>query len=108
MADEFAGTLREYIRIERTLPARDGLGAASAETAMVGEFWAAVDAQNTGVISAAESHIAMPKWRFLLRQTDQILPGDRLTWGGRIMTVRTVSEDRKLLPKTIVEAEEIR
>lgn len=108
MGSEFAGILREYIRVERAISSRDDLGGASSETELVGEFWAAAEAQKPAELSSAESHSAMPRWRFLLRQTDQILPGDTLIWSARKLLIRTVSEDRRLLPKTIVEAEEMR
>ena len=108
MTAEFAGRLREYIRIERPLQTRDALGSASTEKGIVGEYWAAMEARDGAEISSAGSHSAMQRWKFWLRQPDKILPGDTLIWSGREMLVRTVSEDRRLLPKTILEAEERR
>lgn len=108
MAGEFAGMLRERIRIERISAERDSLASSSDATLLVGEFWAAIEAQGAAREASAESHAAMQRWRFILRQTDKILPGDRLIWSGRNMLIRIVSEDRRLLPKTIVEAEEVR
>ena len=108
MGAEFAGMLRERIRIERFATERDALASSSDETELIGEFWATVEAQGAAQETSAESRAAMQSWRFILRQTDQILPGDRLIWSGRNMLIRTVSEDRRLLPKTIVEAEETR
>ena len=108
MTAEFAGRLREYVRVERPLSPRDALGSTPAEKQLVGEYWAAIEAQPSAEISSADSHSAMQRWKFWLRQTDKILPGDTLIWSGREMLVRTVSEDRRLLPKTILEAEERR
>ncbi len=108
MSAEFAGVLRERIRIERPSAAGDSLASGSTETELVGEFWAAIEAQGAGSEATAESRSAMQRWRFILRQTDKILPGDRLIWSERNMLIRTVSEDRRLLPRTILDAEEIR
>ncbi|MEP2987656.1 MAG: head-tail adaptor protein [Parasphingorhabdus sp.] len=108
MKTEFAGVLRERIRIERLSAALDGLASGSSETELVAEFWAAIEAQGAGSEANAGSRSAMQRWRFILRQTDKILPGDRLIWSGRNMLIRSVSEDRRLLPRTILDAEEIR
>lgn len=108
MGAEFSGILRDRIRIERTVAERDSIASGSVETEFVGAFWAAMEAQATGWESVAESRSALQQWRVTLRQTNDILPGDWLIWSGRKMLVRSVAEDRRLLPKTILHAEEIR
>ena len=50
----------------------------------------------------------MPGWRFVLRETQAIKPGDRLIWGGRVMVVDSVILEHRLIPKTILHAEESR
>lgn len=108
MGTEFAGILRDHIRIERAVADRDAIASGSVETEWVGSFWAAIEADDIGPESRAESRSGMPQWRVTLRQTDDILPGDWLIWSGWKMRVRSVSEDRRLLPKTILHAEEVR
>lgn len=108
MAREFSGILRERITIERQRAGRDGLGSAEALFDMVGVFWAAAEARGGGRDAEAESRSALPRWRFILRETQAIKPGDRLLWGGRIMTISSVVLEHRLIPKTILLAEEKR
>lgn len=108
MAGEFAGTLRDHIRIERIVNARDALGAASDQVELVGEFWVAGEAIGSGAESQGESRSAMPRWRFTLRRTNLILVGDQVIWKGRTMVIQSVSADLRFIPKTIILAEEKR
>lgn len=105
---EFSGLLREHIRIERQQSQRDTIGSATDQNQIIGEYWAAAEPVGTGDTISAESRSALPRWRFTLRQTDAIAPGDRLFWGGREMVVRTISADHRFIPKTLLQAEEIR
>jgi head-tail adaptor len=94
--------------IERQSAGRDGLGSAEALFDTVGVFWAAAQALNSGGEAEAESRTALPRWRFYLRETQAIKPGDRLVWGGRTMTISSVVLEYRLIPKTILLAEEKR
>ena len=105
---EFAGSLRDRITVERVSAQRDALGAASDETSIIGTFWAAVETDGTGSVSDAESRSAPQRWRFTLRQTGEVMPGDRIIWGARKLTILTAAADLRLLPKTILTAEETR
>ena len=105
---EFAGTLREWIRVERPVNARDGRGSASGEFALIGEYHASATPAGTGAEAIGESRSAMPVWQFLMRQSDAILPGDRIIWNGRILTVRSVIADYQPTPRTRILAEENR
>ncbi|MEH6715308.1 head-tail adaptor protein [Parasphingorhabdus flavimaris] len=108
MGQEFSGILRERITIERQVSERDALASAEPQYITVGVFWAAADALQGGTASEAESRSAMPRWRFILRETRAIKPGDRLVWGDRIMTISSVILEHRLIPKTILQAEEKR
>ncbi|WP_417621153.1 head-tail adaptor protein [Parasphingorhabdus sp.] len=108
MEQEFSGILRERISIERQTAGRDALGSAELQYTTVGVFWAAAEALHGGTASEAESRSAMPRWRFILRETYAIKPGDRLVWGDRIMTIASVIPEHRLIPKTILQAEEKR
>ena len=105
---EFSGMLRERIRIERPVAQRDPLGSATPQTELVGEFWAAVEAMGTGSEAQAGSRAALQRWQFTLRETGNIRPGDQLVWDERTMVIRSIEEDRRLLPKTLLFAEEKR
>ncbi len=105
---EFSGNLRERIRIDRQSADRDTLGSASDETILIGEFWAAAETVGVGSGAEAESRSALPRWQFTLRQTDLILPGDKIAWGDRKMVIRSVSLEHRPTPKTILSAEEKR
>lgn len=108
MAREFSGILRERIMIERQTAGRDGLGSAEPVFDSVGVFWAAAQVLDSGSGQVAESRSALPRWRFILRETQAIKPGDRLVWGGRTMIINSVVLEHRLIPKTIVLAEEKR
>ena len=108
MGQEFSGILRERISIERQAVGRDALGSAEPQYITVGVFWAAAEAMQTGVASEAGSRSALPRWRFSLRETQVIKPGDRLVWGNRIMTISSVILEHRRTRKTILQAEEKR
>ena len=108
MGQEFSGILRERIIIERQTGSRDALASADPQHTTIGEYWAAAEALNGGSASEGESRSAMPRWRFILRETRAIKPGDRLLWGDRVMTISSVILEHRLIPKTILQAEEKR
>ena len=108
MGQEFSGILRERIAIERQSADRDPLGSAEPLWNRIGDFWAAAEAMRSGRAEAGESRSALPRWRFVLRETQAIKPGDRLIWSGRVMVITSVILEHRLIPKTIVQAEEKR
>lgn len=103
---EFAGTLREWIRVERPTNDRDSSGSASGEFNLIGNFRAAAEPAGTGAEAVADSRSAMPLWLFLMRPSETILPGDRITWNDRTLTVRTVTAEDRPTPKCRLLAEE--
>ncbi|GAA0488376.1 hypothetical protein GCM10009096_34120 [Parasphingorhabdus litoris] len=105
---EFAGDLRERIRIERQSAARDALGSAVDQREHIGAFWAAAQPMGVGDEALANSRSALPRWRFTMRQTNAVRPGDHLIWNQRNMIVQSVSADHRLIPRTFLQAEEIR
>lgn len=105
---EFSGLLRERIRIERRLSQRDAIGSATDQSELIGDFWAAAEPLGTGDEALAQSRSALPRWRFTLRAAALISPGDHLLWSGRVMVVRSVTADHRFIPKTILQAQEIR
>ena len=108
MGQEFSGILRERISIERQTVGRDALASSEPQYVTVGVFWAAAEAMQAGTFSEAESRSAMPRWRFILRETHAIRPGDQLVWGDRKMTISSVVLEHRLIPKTILQAVEKR
>ncbi|GAB5483020.1 MAG: hypothetical protein Pars92KO_27770 [Parasphingorhabdus sp.] len=105
---EFSGLLREQIHIERQSSERDSAGSAIEQNDPVGAFRAAAEPLGTGDEAHAGSRSAMPRWRFILRQTNAVRPGDILIWAGREMVVRSVSSDHRFIPRTFLQAEEKR
>ena len=85
MGREVSGMLRERMSIGRQSLGRDGLGSAEPQYLTVGVFWAAAEALQGGTASEAESRSAMPRWRFTLRETQVIRPGDRLVYLGNVI-----------------------
>ena len=105
---EFVGLLRETIRISRPADTRDEIGSEPGTFDLIGDFRAAIAAATPGAESLAESRTAAQRWHLTLHLTDAVLPGDRLEWQGRTMTILNVTEDRRLLPRTRLLAEETR
>ncbi len=105
---EFSGLLRELIHIERQSSQRDAAGSAMDQNEPVGDFRAAAAPLGTGDASVADSRSALPRWRFTLRQTNAVRPGDILTWAGREMVVQSVAADHRFIPRTYLQAEEKR
>ena len=105
---EFAGTLRERIRVERRIAERDGAGSASTEIETIGEYWVAAIPTGSASREQAESRSAMPTWRFDLRLTRKILPGDYIVWNDYRLVVRAVTAEFRPDRKTLIQAEETR
>tara|TARA_R110000824_G_scaffold65989_8_gene171477 strand:- start:897 stop:1223 length:327 start_codon:yes stop_codon:yes gene_type:complete len=108
MGQEFSGILRERVTVERQAAGRDALGSAQPQFDIIGEFWAAAETLSSSRDGEAESRSALPRWRFILRETQAIRPGDRLIWNGRVMVISSVILEHRLIPKTILQAEEKR
>ncbi len=108
VGSEFSGLLRELIHIERQSSQRDAAGSAIDQNDPIGDFLASAEPLDFGDEAVAGSRSALPRWRFTLRQTNAIRPGDRLIWSDREMVVQSVAADHRFIPRTFLQAEEKR
>ena len=95
MSAEFAGRLRAKLGLLRRAPDRDALGAAADAWVENGTAWAWVEPAGTGPPVAADARDAAPLWRLTLRPCD-LRVGDRVEWGARTLTVRSIVADPAL------------
>lgn len=93
---EFAGTLRTRVTIMR---AADGAGATR---------YAAIRPDGAGEALAGEAVSAAPRFLMTLRAGVKALPGDRVGWGARVLTVRGVIADPATPDRIMLKVEEVR
>jgi head-tail adaptor len=106
--NEFAGTLRERVTIERRLGNRDVLGGASGAYAYDGAAWVAVSPLIPTDLAAADSLSAMPRWQVTMRKREGIDLKTRLVWRGRFLAVRGVVSDPRNPAQMVLTCEEKR
>jgi head-tail adaptor len=90
MSGELAGALRERVTIERRGGGRDGLAGAVGDWVPQGAVWAGVVPDGVDPAVAAGARDAMPRWTVTMRAGADVLPGDRLLWGDRVLMVAAV------------------
>lgn len=105
---EFAGTLRERIRIERPVDLRTTSGLQQPGWELVASCFAAIAADGAGPEAEAMSLSAMPRFRVTIRWRDGVAVGQRVSWGGRKMMVRQRIDDPKLPDRILLRCEEVR
>jgi head-tail adaptor len=105
---EFAGNLREYVRIEQRLPARDANGGATGLYAPDGSAWVSLMPLVAAEQVAGSALSAMPRWQVTLRKRESIGPGTRLVWRGKYLAVRGVISDPREPAQLLLTCEESR
>lgn len=105
---EFAGTLKERIRIERPADLRTASGLQTAGWEPVARCLAAILADGTGAEAEAMALSAMPRFRVIIRRRDGIAVGQRIVWGERSMLVKQRIDDPKLPDRILLRCEEMR
>lgn len=105
--DEFAGSLRERVTIERRADDRDSTGGAIGGWSAIATVAAAIAPDGATEIEAGEALDARPRWRVTVRPTDVNL-GDRLAWRGRLLAVRGVTADPRTPDRIELASEEER
>ena len=105
--DEFAGTLTQRVTIERRAGDRDQAGGATGGWPAIATTFAAIAPAGTTDIEAGEALDARPRWGVTMRPADVIF-GDRLRWGARLLAVRSVVADPRTPDRMMLECEEER
>jgi head-tail adaptor len=108
MSDEFAGTLRERILIERPISMRNAMGLQEPGWEQVCRSLASVVLESVGAEAEAQALSAMPKFRVTIRRRDGIALDQRITWNGRRMMVRQLLNDPREKDRIVMRCEEVR
>jgi head-tail adaptor len=106
--NEFAGTLKERIIIERPADLRTASGLQTAGWEIVARCLAAIVAEGTGAEAEAMALSAMPRFRVTIRRRDGIAVGQRVIWGDRAMLVKQRIDDPRLPDRILLRCEEMR
>lgn len=105
---EFAGTLKQRIRIERPIGLRTESGLQQPGWEHVCDCLAAIAAEGVGAEAEGQALSAMPRFRVTIRKRDGIALGHRLTWGTRTMLVKQRIDDPATQDRILLKCEEIR
>lgn len=104
----FAGTLRERIRIERSVSTRNAMGLQEPGWELVCECFAAVALESVGPESEGQALSAMPRFRVTLRRRDGIGLDQKISWAGRVLTVVQVLDDPRVRDRLVLRCKEER
>lgn len=105
---EFAGTLRERIRIERPTTTRTPTGLQAAAWEPVASCLAAIQLEGVGAESEGQALSAMPRHRVTIRRRAGIAIDQRIRWGSRMLMVRQLLDDPRLADRIVLRCEETR
>lgn len=105
---EFAGTLRERIRIERRVESRSAAGLSNEEWEPVGECMAAIRSDGVGAEVEGGTLSRSNLYRVTLRRKKAVSIDQRVRWGARVLRVRQVVDDPGLPDRLILRCEEER
>lgn len=108
MTREFAGLLRERVVIEALTEERNAIGAQVAEWAVVARCLAIVAPEGTGAEAEGQALSAMPRFKVTIRVRAGIAVGQRVRWGGRLLSIRQRVDDPALPDRIALRCEEIR
>lgn len=105
---EFAGTLRERVKIERPISTRNAMGLQEPGWEPVCNCLASVALESVGAQSEGQALSAMPKYRVTIRRRDGIGLDQRIDWNGRYLMVRQVLDDPRERDRLSMRCEEVR
>lgn len=108
MRGEFAGTLKERIRIERPVDLRTDSGLQQAGWEPVASCLAAIVAEGAGPEAEAQALSAMPRFRVTIRWREGVSVGQRVMWDERAMLVKQRIDDPMLRDRILLRCEEVR
>lgn len=106
--NEFAGTLRERIRIERPATRRTPTGLQEAGWEPVATCLAAITLEGVGAESEAMALSAMPRLRVTIRRRPGIAIDQRIRWRSRTLMIRQMLDDPSLPDRIVLRCEEAR
>jgi head-tail adaptor len=108
MMNEFAGTLRERVTIERPISSRNTMGLQEPGWEIVCRCLASVALESVGAESEAQALSAMPRFRVTIRQREGVGLDQRISWSGRKLMVRQLLDDPRAKDRIVMRCEEVR
>jgi SPP1 family predicted phage head-tail adaptor len=105
---EFAGSLRERVTIERPVSVRNAMGLQEPGWEVVCRCLASVTLANVGQQAEGQALSSMPRYRVTVRRRDGITLDQRISWGGRKLTVRQMLDDPRARDRLAMLCEEVR
>jgi len=108
MSGEFAGTLKDRIRIEKPVPSRTESGLQQAGWELVASCLAAIVAEGAGPEAEGQALSAMPRFKVTIRWREGVAVGQRVVWGERAMLVKQRIDDPMLRDRILLRCEEAR
>jgi len=106
--NEFAGTLKQRIRIERPVDLRTDSGLQQPGWERVCDCLAAIVAEGTGAEAEAQALSAMPRYRVTIRCREGVAVGQRVVWETRAMLVKQRIDDPAAPDRILLRCEEVR
>ena len=106
--NEFAGTLRERVIIERPTTSRNAMGLQEPGWEEVCRCLGSVALEAVGPESEAQALSSMPKYRVTIRSRDGIALGQRVRWKQRSLMVRQLLDDPRTKDRIVMRCEEVR
>lgn len=108
MSQEFAGTLRERIVIERPVSLRNAMGLREPGWEQVCRCLASVALESVGSESEAQALSSMPRFRVTIRAREGIALDQRISWNERKLMVRQLLDDPRSKDRIAMRCEEVR
>jgi len=108
MTEEFAGTLRERIRIERPTTTRTATGLQESGWEDVANCVASIALEGVGAQSEGQAFSAMPKLRVTIRRRGGIAIDQRIRWRARTLVIRQLLDDPRFPDRLVLRCEEAR
>ena len=106
MMDEFSGSLRERVAVERLVSTPDDSGNAVLDWAEDGPAWAALTPADAGPALAGEGRVSRPRYRLTLRPRAHLGLASRFHWLGRVLTVVRIETDPRRTDRVTLLVEE--
>jgi len=108
VTNEFAGTLRERVLIERPISVRNEMGLQEPGWEQVCRCLASVVLESVGAESEAQALSAMPRYRVTIRRRDGIAIDQRVNWNERKLMIRQLLDDPREKDRLTLRCEEVR
>ncbi|MEO6579716.1 MAG: head-tail adaptor protein [Sphingomicrobium sp.] len=108
MNNEFAGSLKERIIIERPSQARTAMGLQAAGWEDVARCLAAVAPDGAGDEREAMALSAMPRFKVSIRLREGVAIDQRIRWGKRLLMIRQMIDDPRFGDRIVMRCEEVR